>query len=219
MVGTIVEKKEELLKRREDLVRMIRVKLNAPEKAISLVDFFCGLRKKNIFQLVLQEDINAEELSLILRDGSNPAKLEFVSYSAIAEDLIKQIEERSGRDSSVRATLIEQKRIDMRSVFFCPGIVLNGHSGANSWGMICCFLQAAFLTDELLSDGNGNMAYYWYDALKMFGHYLDLLFATEKKKDLVPLLDKCEQVLGFISQCIPLGWKPNSLRGFVVLCQ
>jgi len=188
------------------------------QQAQTLLKVFFDCRETGVYNLVSQGEVQESQLFQALTcDGKRPT-LELVSYSKIKPLLAQR---RKSRDSSVRATLMDIETMDIgkierRRVPFYPGITLS-HSNQDLWARICQYLQNTFLQNEVC-DGCEEIAYYWYDALKILGCYLDLLFAKEEGKDVELLIEDCRNAIGILPFCVPLGWGASPRNHFVVLC-
>jgi hypothetical protein len=145
--------------------------------------------------------------------GIKCRSIELISYSKIAGKLADCTGKKNRRDSSVRATLMEEGVLDRRWVSFTPGVSLCGLD--NTWSEICCFMQAHFSGDNLPTDEYGNLAYYYYDSIKIVANYLHMLKSTASRTQ----IERQKRIVGMLNGCIPLGWRFQGANEFVVLCR
>jgi hypothetical protein len=146
-------------------------------------------------------------------NGIRCRNVELVSYSEISGRVAESAGKKNRRDSSVRATLMEEGLIDRRWVSFTPGVSLVSLN--SSWPEICCFMQANFLGDNLPTDACGNPAYYYHDSIKIIANYLHML----KNTAFSPQIKRQRSIIGMLSFCIPLGWKSQGTNELIVLCR
>lgn len=168
----------------------------------SIWEFFRSCHELHTYELLPEPLIDKDRVAAAFEFDSK-VSMEFRPYAEILPSFRP-----TKRDSSVRAGLVDLKIISDRYVDIFPGI-FTSHSSVDVWSRICCKMQKDFLANDVFCGPDSQMAYYWYDAVKIFANYLDLVFAHKRGKPVAPLLQRCEKVAhDVLPQAVPIGWLP-----------
>lgn len=208
---TVAESKSEIL------VKLLsRLPPRERQRAALFAGFLLDCFLNQAYPLVKKQQVDISKIVFAIAGGRQQLNLKIISYSEIFKTVEQAIKTGNNRDSSVRKALMDLRILDFRSVFFYPDVFLNGKT-RKFWPEICLALQLAFSDSKDILDSDGRIAYYWYDVLKIFSHYLNLLFSCCLGDESKEKLGDCEKIVKILPFCVPLGWAKDNFSSLIVL--